>query len=134
MKATYHHHNFEFSFTESDVVELDDWIPNGEYNPYSVRPWLIHDHGFTLCVVFASNLQDALDTAAYEGKLGRYQVTGDDWRDYGETENEAYEALTCLGGGGEFFDIESIGYVELPNPSRSFVAQFNAHQTTPKGL
>jgi hypothetical protein len=30
----------EIKFTDADVVDLDSWIPEGEYNPHRVRPWL----------------------------------------------------------------------------------------------
>lgn len=109
------------TFSESDVLNLDDWIPIGESNPHHVRPFLLHDHGFPLCVVFAACLQDALDEAADGGKLDRYQVTEADLvEDYDADEN----GITRLGNAGEPFDVESLGVIELPNPPRSFVAQF----------
>jgi hypothetical protein len=36
---------------------------------------------------------------------------------------------TFLGNASELFDIESLGYVELPNPKRSFCAQFDQANT-----
>jgi len=141
----------EISFTDADVVNIDNWIPAGEYNPHSVRPWLLHDGGFVLCVVFASSLQDALDEAVDEGKLDRFKI---DVKSLAEredymTQNVAEMAAgfdadcpeytdenggkwwwavepTFLGNASEPFDIESLGYVELPNPKRSFCAQFDA--------
>ena len=59
----------EIDFTDDDVVNPDDYIPRGESNPHKVRPWLLHDHGFCLCVVFAESLQDAFDEAVDAGKL-----------------------------------------------------------------
>ena len=113
----------EITFSESDVVNLDNWIPKGEYNPHNVRPWLFHDHGFVLAVVFADCLQDAIDEAVDANKLDRYLVSPDDMKDYPDE-----EGISFLGNAGEPFDIESLGVVELPNPPRSFVAQFNANQ------
>jgi hypothetical protein len=125
-KATYRHDNHDFSFDDSDVCNPDDWIPAGEYNPHNVRPFLLHDHGFTVCVVFASNLQDALDTAVDENKMDRYLI-GEAERgdyDYNPETGEYGEGVSYLGNAGEPFDIETLGVVELPNPSRSFAAQF----------
>lgn len=68
--TTYH----GIKFSDADVVNLDDWISEGESNPHRMRPWLIHDHGFVLAVVFASCEQDALDEACDAGKLARWAV------------------------------------------------------------
>lgn len=112
----------EIKFSDQDVVGLSDWIPAGEYNPLGVRPWLLHDHGFVLCVVFASNLQDALDAAVDAGKLDHFQLNIKDLIDYGERG----EDIVYLGNANAPFDIEPLGIEELPNPPASFVAQFNA--------
>jgi len=107
----------EITFTDEDIVNYDAWIPEGEYNPYNVVPWLIAEHGFVVCIVFASNVQDALDEACDAGKLDAYMVRHTDDND---------DAVTFLGNAGEAFDLESIEILQLPNPGRSFVAQFNA--------
>lgn len=114
-------HGCELEFSDDDVVDLDDWIPQGEYNPHNIHPFLFHDHGFTICVVFAANLQDALDKAVDDGRLDRYQIADADRDDYPDD-----EGITFLGNASEPFDIESLGWIELPNPHRSFVAQFAA--------
>lgn len=111
----------QIKWTDADVVDLDDWIPDGEYNPHNVHPWLLHDHGFCLCVVFANCLQDALDIAVDNDKLDRFLIADDDLADY---PNE--EGIAHLGNAGEPFDIESLGFIELNNPPRSFCAQMNA--------
>ena len=54
-----------------------DMIPAGEYNPHNIRLWLLHDHGFTVCAVFATSLQDALDIAVDENKMDRYLIDED---------------------------------------------------------
>src|SRR5262245_42436751 len=114
----------EITFSEADVVNPDDFIPAEGYNPHKVRPWLLHDHGFVLAVVFADCLQDAIDIAVDAGKLDRYAVSEADLGDYGPEE----EGISRLGNAGEAFDIESLGALELPNPKFSFVALFNAHK------
>ena len=112
----------QIKFSDSDVVNPDDYIAEGQYNPHRVRPWLLHDHGFVLAVVIADCLQDALDIAVDESKLDCFQVSEKDMADYGPDE----EGITRLGNAGEAFDIESLGAIELPNPPFSFVALFNA--------
>ena len=112
---------YEFKFSDSDVANPDDWIPAGEYNPHNVHPFLFHDHGFTVAVVFAGNLQDALDTLADENKIDGFQIAPEDLKDYPDE-----EGITFLGNASEPFDIESLGVVEMPNPARSFAAQFAA--------
>lgn len=107
-------------FTDADVVEIDNFIPKGEYNPHNVRPWLLHDHGMVLCVVFASNLQEALDMAVDENKLDALMISKEDYGDYGMDTDEP--TCTFLGNAGEPFDIETVSYIELPNPPMSWVA------------
>lgn len=123
MNATYN----EIGFTDGDVVNLDDWIPANEYNPSRIKPWLFHDHGFALAVVFASSLQDALDEAADAGKLDRYKISEEEFN--ARSDESDRDTLDYLGNTSDPFDIESLGVVELPNPPRSFVAQFNARPT-----
>lgn len=118
----------QITFTDTDVVNKDGYIPAGEYNPHNVRPFLLHDHGFTVAVVFAGSLQDALDEAVDAGKLDSFQVSDDDLADYGPDE----EAIVRLGNASEPFDVEALDVVELPNPPFSFVALFTAHNESKK--
>ena len=64
----------EITFTDTDVVNLNDYIPAADINPHELRPFLLHDHGFTIAVVFAACLQDAIDEAADAGKLDLFLV------------------------------------------------------------
>jgi hypothetical protein len=124
MQATFRHLNFDFTFSDTDVCNPMDFIPKGEFNPHNVRPWFIHTEGFPLAIVFASCEQDALDIAADEGKLDRFQVTEEDLADYGDEE----EGLARLGNASEPFDIENVGMLELPHVPFSFAAMFTAAQ------
>ena len=121
LETTFHLRQ-DIKFSDDDVVNAGDYIPAGEINPHRVRPFLLHDHGFAVAVVFASCLQYALDEAADAGRLDRYAVNEADLGDYGEEE----EGIARLGNAGELFDIEGLDAVELPNPPYSFVALFNA--------
>lgn len=122
-------------FTDADLVNPDNFVSSGEYNPHNVRPWLLHDCGFVLGVVFADSLQDALDEAIDDNRLDRYLVNIEDtspnaeWRGYGATVDEVSEQLSSLGNASELFDLESLEVVELVNPPFSFVVLYNAHQT-----
>lgn len=135
---------FEFRLDESDIINPDDMIPAGEYNPHNVRLWLLHDHGFTVCAVFADSLQDALDIAVNENKMDRYLID-EDIMDY-LTDNpedmaagfdpEVPEMIVngveywweiqpaFLGNASEPFDIDTLGYVEIPAPTMSITALY----------
>lgn len=107
-------------FTDADVVNPDDFIAAGEYNPHKIHPFLLHDHGFVVAVVFADCLQDAIDTAVDADKMGRYAIEEADLEEYGE------DGVSYLGNFGKPFDIESLGVLEFDNPKFSFVALHNA--------
>ena len=113
--------NFEWSFTDEDVVNPDDSNWQGNYNPASMRLWLFHDHGFTLCVVWADNLQDAIDEAVDANKFDRYLLTPKEIvEDYDS--NPDHESISYLGNASEPLDISTLGYVEFAAPKLSLVA------------
>lgn len=114
----------EIKFSDADVVNPNDFISAGEFNPHKVRPWLIHDHGFTVAVVFSTCEQDALDEAVDAGKFDGFQIAEADLGDYGPDG----EGIAYLGNASEPFDIEGLDIIELPNPKFSFVALFNARE------
>jgi hypothetical protein len=116
--------NYEFSFTDDDVCNLDDAIYADDYNPHNKRLWLLHDHGFTICVVWANSLQDALDEAVDCNKMDRFLVTEEQTSDYDCKDIYNCESLTYLGNASEPFDIESLGYVEIAPPKFSLSALF----------
>lgn len=118
MEAVIKVNGYDFKITDEDFIEGDGFIPKGEFNPHNVRPWMLHDSGFILCIVFAGNAQDAIDYAVDADKLDRYLVSEADLTDYGDEE----EGITRLGNAGEPFDIESLGIIELINYPMSHVA------------
>lgn len=120
-QTTVNFQNLEVSFSQEDIVNPDDCIYQGESNPHNVRGWLFHDHGFTICVAFADSLQDALDEAADSGKLGRFKIEECDYGDYGVDT----DTPTCdwLGNLGMPYDIESLGYFEIPPPVKQIYGQ-----------
>ena len=118
MQATVRVENLELSFPIPTLSTIPIF-PQGESNPHNVRPWLLHDHGFALAVVFADCLQDALDIAVDNDKLDRYLIDKADYGDY-EVETDS-PRCAFLGNAGEPFDIDALGYVEL-QPYLSFAA------------
>lgn len=122
----------EVKFTDADVVNIGDYDSDahgrdGAWLAGACVPWLLHDHGFTVCVVFARSEQDALDEAADAKKLDRYLVKPEQFAEYGG-EDAVYEKCHLLGNSGEPHDIEALTIVQLPNPKLSFAALFSAHQ------
>ncbi len=111
----------DVSFTDEDIVNPDNWVPEGDYNPHNVRPWLLHDHGFVLGVAFTSALDEAIDELVDADKLDQFKVEEDELKDYPDE-----EGLSFLGNAGEPFDIETLQFIELKNPPASWVAVYNA--------
>jgi len=119
MKTTVRVKNFELSFTDADVVEINEVeFAEDHSERFGEALWLLHDHGFTVCVVQAQNLQDALDSAVDANRMERYLVDESEASDYD------CESLSYLGNACEPHDIESLGFVRLPLPKRSVTALF----------
>ncbi len=111
-------------FTDADVVNPEDCIWDGYYNPHNVRPFLLHDHGFTLAVAFADCLRDAIDEAGEAGKLDRYIVEPDVIKsDYPKEEDR--ERLEFFDGKEGAYDLESLHVVELTAPKQSFTVLYD---------
>jgi len=121
--------NFEFCFEDSDIVNPDDFIPGSEYNPHNVRLWLIHDHGFTVGCAFASSLGDALDELVDNDKLDSFQIDEVDYDDYGI--NTSNPTCAFLGNACEPFDIDPLGFIELPSPRLSITALYDSEKIKP---
>ena len=122
-------HSFhkQIKFTDNDIVNIDDWIPGGDVSYSDVRPWLLHDHGFVLAVVFADCEQDAIDIACDGGRLDHYAADQDEIADSEKAIlNGAPEYLSPIGNFCKLHDIESLGIEELPNPPLSFCACLNS--------
>ena len=110
----YQYRNFDYQFSEDDVVNDSNFIPSEPFcfNPHNVHPFILHDAGFVVAVVFESNLQDALDSAVDADKLDRFQVSESDYAAMSEDERER---LAHLGNASEPFDIEGLDVVEVAN-------------------
>lgn len=131
----------KIEFTLQDVANMDEAMSllpeNGKpsFNPHNVHPHVLHDHGFVVCVVFASHLQDALDEAVDQNKLDAFLIseenntpgkTGLHAEDYPTLGTENEEGITRLGNASEPFDVESIEVIEMTN--EAFFSQLLAVQ------
>lgn len=106
----------DIKFSFSDVANPDEWNPPGGHSTYGIKPYLFHNHGTTLCVVFARGEQSALDEAVNEGRLDHLQIAPDNMGDYFQTGEDEWEGVARLGNASEPFDISTLGMIELPNP------------------
>jgi endo-1,4-beta-mannosidase len=104
--------SFTLRYQDTDVVNPDDYIAKGDFNPHNVRPWLINNEFGTLAIVYASCEQDALDAAVDAGKMDSQQVSEEDLAEMSEEERE--ELLTA-GNASEYFYQDYLAMVELPN-------------------
>ena len=111
------HRNFEIKFTQDDIINPQDCIYSGDFNPHGTRQWLLHDHGFTIGVVFADSLQEALDIAVDENKLDQYLIGVEDYDDY--KINTDLPTCSFLGNASKPFDVDSMGFIELKPPTRN---------------
>lgn len=106
-------------FTDNDIVNVDDYA----YSVYSeddrLKMFILHDCGFCLGVVFADNLDDALDIAADKGKLDSYAV---------EREDEDRGDIIYAGNDCTPYDIEGVDYIQLPAPKFSVCTLLTATQ------
>lgn len=111
--------------TDDMVVNPGDYIPEGEYNPHHVRPFVIgHEFG-PFAVVFADCDQHAIDEAIDSGKMDFLQVKGDELEQMTEEERDE---LLCGGNAGEYFRQDYLWMDELTNPAFSFVALLSQGQ------
>ena len=92
-------------FDDSDIVNLDDAIWAGVYNPDNIRPFLLHNYGTVVAVVFARGINDTWVIARNCDRLDRYLING------------PY---------GKVFKPGLLGIIELPIPLLSFSACFKA--------
>jgi len=108
------------------VVGLDGWIPNDEYNPHRVSPWVICNRDTPIAIVFASNEQDAFDEAVDNNKLDAFVIPDNehDWYACSNGDCEAWHA----GNAGEPIDATELSLRLLPNPTRlGFIAALRDH-------
>lgn len=99
-------------YKTSDIVNLESWIPDGDYNPHNIRPWQIGGEFGTLAICFASCESEAFDEAIDADKLDSYMVDGGYCEQYAN--EHGCEHLTG-GGASQCFDQTYLWCDELPN-------------------
>ncbi len=113
-------------FSDDDVVNPDDF--NAWNKP---RVFVFHDHGFVLGVVIQPNLQDAFDELADSGNID-HLMASEGVLVFDESMQcdigPDGEQLTRLGNASEPFDVETVNFIELPEPKFSLVALLEAEQ------
>src|SRR4029078_8668101 len=92
----YHTSYGDFTFSDADVLNPQDFVPREASLP--VQPWLIHDHGFPLAIVFAESEDDALYLAADKGKLDAFKIN----------DPTCAEDPLCLGNAGLTYDLSAV--------------------------
>lgn len=113
----------EFRFSDKDIANPDGMITVGSYNPYKIHPCILHEVGYVQAIVFAENLQDALDEAVDSNLLDHYQIVEAEFNDYACSAHDPEFHHDCddcdasmerLGNASEPFDIENLEAIEVP--------------------
>ena len=111
MSITIKHQNYEYSLSEDDIINPDDY-----FSGYSDTLWILHDHGTVIGAWFGKSEQDCLDELADSGRLDRYMLTQEEYDAWPEDKD-----LTFLGNASEpfdlcQFDVNSIFSVKMSPP------------------
>ena len=102
----------EFQTTTKAIdVNLDrclaeDVVFKDEYNPHSVRPWIIGNEYGALCLVWASSEQDALDNACDANLLAGIALDEEVVEELVADGNE--DSIMYLGNASEPFESENV--------------------------
>jgi hypothetical protein len=117
-----------------DVVNPDEYIPAGSFNPHNMRPWLIGNEFGVLGIVYAHHEQDALDEMVDRDKLNSCLLSDEDALE--RTDEDGNEDFARLGNAGEPFDLDYVWMRELPNKQyakikRHFIAMSGSHGCLP---
>lgn len=108
----------EVEIDDNMVVDVQDFIPAGEYNPHNVRPFVLGDEFGVFAIVFASHEQEAIDKAIDSGKMDGMKVSDEDLENASEDELGEY---ICGGNASEYFYQDYLWIATLPNPAMSFI-------------
>jgi hypothetical protein len=101
--------NFEYDLSDELIINFDNY-------EYSTKAYLIHDAGFPICIVFASEEHEAIDIAVDAGKLEAYKLTLKEELEYKQDGIES--SITYCGDDVTPMDLDSLTIIELPHPKR----------------
>lgn len=96
-------------------VDMSDFLNPDDHGVWNKCYW-IHDHGFTLAIVFADSEQDALDEAFDHGNLDHFRVMEDDRHEHHDD-----DSITYLGNNSTMCDIACVSCDEFKLPSIVFM-------------
>jgi len=91
-------------FNKKHIVNPSDYDPSGTWT----KAFLLHNEFGTICVVFASHLQDALDIAVYEERFECQRIE--------ECSKEEEVYYTRLGNYGDLYDLTYVGFDVVDTP------------------
>lgn len=106
--------NFEFTIPEDSFTNETDFSYPWDTNHANVKVYILHDAGFVQAVVFAENEQEACDIAADNCMIDQFRITDDEIEDYTQYADNQPLDHVVLGKAGDWYDIESLGIIELP--------------------
>jgi hypothetical protein len=121
-------------YFREDVINPDEYIPTGSFNPHNMRPWLIGNEYGVLAIVYAHHEQDALDEMVDSDRLDSCLLSDEDVIE--RTDADGNEDFARLGNAGEPFNLDYIWMRELPNKQyakikRHFIAMSGDHGFMP---
>ena len=86
------------------IANREDFIPANSFNPHNVHAHMLSNEFGLFAIVYASQLQEALDVAVDEGFMDSMQIAEED------VENEDY--VCRLGNASEAFNIDYLHCAE----------------------
>lgn len=110
----------KMDFSDVTIVDPDNYVASGGFNPYNTRPMIIYNEYGVLCVVYADNEQDALDAAADADALKCQRL---DDVDVFDENGDLAEYVLLLGNYGTPYDSENLRIKILSNMSPEKVRQ-----------
>jgi hypothetical protein len=114
-------------WSHDDVINPDELLWDMEQRAERKDPighlYVMHDHGFVVCVVYEESEQEAIEEAADQDKLDRWKVTDVDRGDY---TGEQMEELFWFDG--DAYDLEGMDIVELEVPPLDVALLMKHHQ------
>jgi hypothetical protein len=121
-------------YFKDQVVNPDEYIAPGGFNPHNMRPWLICNEFGPLAIVYAYHEQDALDEMVDSDRLDSCLLSPEDEKE--RTSPDGEEEFSRLGNAGEPFDLTYISIRELPNKQYApikthFIAMSGDHGCIP---
>lgn len=108
-------------FLDRDVLNPEDYIPTGKFNPWNIRPFLLTNGIYTF-VIFAEYPRSAFNIAADLHRIDNCRLLDEQAEEY-ESDGRR---VSYLGKACYPYDIDDYVVEELANPTFSICAIYNA--------